>query len=444
MKYSWILAGVVLMAGSLWGWRDHSRLLLVREDQHRLEEQARVLGFDPADESSRDERMLSSGRARGDEAGRAAGAKAFAVKLIAFAKEMEAAEKDGSQTKPEKQEETQKRVTEILGEMLRLDASQLKVLIAELRANSQLGEDMKRGVMSLTIMMLANDHPAAALAVVAESKDLFEGKGDGGQVVASALSRWAQGDPAAALAWVRANAESHPEWVTEQTKRGLVAGAARQNPKLAIQLVGELGLTEFSPVSWQLATNVPPENRMELIDALRDHTPGANEAKVPAEMRNEVFKQLARQASVDGFERSRAWLEKAALTESEARTFFEGVSAGQTKEDTGQWIEWAAGKLPSDALAVKTGQLVTQWTRDDYQAAGEWLNATADGPAKQAAARSYAETIAPYDPETAAQWAVTLSAGKDRERLLRQVRDEWKKKDEAAAAEFARKHGVEE
>ena len=169
MKYSWILTGVILVAGSLWGWRDHSRLLLVREDQHRLEEQTRALGLGPADESSRDDRLLPSGRARGDEANRAQQAKVFAVKLIAFARDMEAAAKDGSTEKPE----MQKRLAETLAEMFRLDASQLKVLIAELRADSQLREDMKRGVIGFSIMMLANDHPAAALAMVAESKDLF-------------------------------------------------------------------------------------------------------------------------------------------------------------------------------------------------------------------------------------------------------------------------------
>ena len=444
MKYSWILSGVILMAGSLWGWRDHSRFLFAREDQHRLEEQARSLGLDPADESSHGERMLSSGRVRGDDAGRAVQAKAFAAKFISLAKDIEAAEKDGSQAKPEKQEEMKKHVMEILGEMLRLDASQLKVLIAELRADSQLGEDMKRGVISFTIMMLANDHPAAALAMVAESKDLFEGKGDSGRVVASALSRWAQDDPTAALAWVRANAETHPEWMTEQTKRGLVAGAARQNPKLAIQLVGELGLKELNTVGRELARSVPPENRMELVDALREQTPGAAEEKIREAMRDDVLKELARQVSADGFEHSCAWLDKAALTTREALAFFDGVSAAQTKADTGQWIDWAADRLPAEKLSEPVGILVRDWTREDYKAAGEWINATADGEVKQAAVRSYAETVAPYDPETAAQWAETLPAGKDRDRVLKRVRDEWKKKDEAAAAEFARKNGMKE
>jgi hypothetical protein len=437
MKYSWILAGVILAAGGLWGWSDYSRLTLVRENQRRLEEQA--LGLDPAGESLRDERTLSSGRARGDEADRAAQAKAFVVKLIAFAKDMEAGEKGSSRMS---EEEREKRLLETLNEMFRLDASQLKILITELRADSQLGEDMKRGVISFTITMLANDHPAAALAVVAESRDLFEGKGDGGQVVASALSRWAQDDPSAALAWMRANAESHPEWVTEQTKRGLITGAARQNPKLAIQLAAELGLTKFDSVARELVTNVPPEARMELLDALRDQTPGATDVKVRDAMQNDVLKELARQVCADGFEYSRAWLDKAALTESEVGTFFEGLSMSQTGKDTGQWIEWLADKLPGEVRKVKTYQLVAQWTRDDYQAAGEWLNITADGPTKQAAVRSYAETVAPHDPETAAQWAVTLPAGVVRNRVIKRVRDVWKKKDEAAAAEFARKNGM--
>jgi len=84
------------------------------------------------------------------------------------------------------------------------------------------------------------------------------------------------------------------------------------------------------------------------------------------------------------------------------------------------------------------------WTKKDYKAAGEWLNQAAEGPVKQAVVKAYAEMVAYQDPEVAAQWAVTLPAGKERDRVLKRVRDEWTKKDEAAAAEFARKNGMEE
>jgi len=86
-----------------------------------------------------------------------------------------------------------------------------------------------------------------------------------------------------------------------------------------------------------------------------------------------------------------------------------------------------------------------RWTEKDYQAAGTWLTQAADGPAKQAAVASYAKTVAPYEPETAAQWAITLPPGRTRIIALQTVYEKWPKNDPAAkeAAEaFAEKHGI--
>ena len=101
-----------------------------------------------------------------------------------------------------------------------------------------------------------------------------------------------------------------------------------------------------------------------------------------------------------------------------------------------------AEKVPEDLFRQKTGELVKTWTRQDYKAAGEWINSTGDGPARQAAVSAYAVTVAPYEPESAAQWAETLPAGKDRDEALEAIHSEWQKKDTAAAQEFARKHGI--
>ena len=89
--------------------------------------------------------------------------------------------------------------------------------------------------------------------------------------------------------------------------------------------------------------------------------------------------------------------------------------------------------------------MVNNWTRNDYQAAGIG-EPGAGGPTKQTAVRSYAETIARCDPETAAQWALTLPAGKNREETLQHIHRNLPKDDDAskAAAEaFAKKHGIE-
>jgi hypothetical protein len=83
------------------------------------------------------------------------------------------------------------------------------------------------------------------------------------------------------------------------------------------------------------------------------------------------------------------------------------------------------------------------WTRNDYQSAGQWLTTAPDGLVKNAAIRSYAETVSPYDPETAAQWALTLPPGNERERTLRRIHQNWPADDSAAKEAFARKHGIQ-
>jgi hypothetical protein len=103
---------------------------------------------------------------------------------------------------------------------------------------------------------------------------------------------------------------------------------------------------------------------------------------------------------------------------------------------------WMADKLPSDKLATKVDTLISEWTRNDYRAVGEWIVESPEGPAKQAAVTAYAAGLAPHEPLSAAQWVLTLPAGKVREKLLRNIHTEWKRKDQPAAAEFARQQGL--
>ena len=87
--------------------------------------------------------------------------------------------------------------------------------------------------------------------------------------------------------------------------------------------------------------------------------------------------------------------------------------------------------------------LVGQWTQQDYQAAGKWLAAAADGPAKQAAVSTYAGTVAEYEPQTAVQWALTIPAGEQRQSTFEAIYQNWPKADAEAAAVFAKQYGVD-
>ncbi len=441
MKISLLIAALILLSASFFGWQAHGKLAGVRESHARLVEEARALGMDTAEAGTGSSKAAQTKSRRGDELDKPAQVKAFAAKLMAFAKEMEEAQKNGNQP----DENMQKRIFEIIDEMLTLDASQLKLLVAELRSAPGINDEMRTGILGFSIMMLANDHPAAALALFTESAELMKGQGSQQHVITAALARLVQDDPIAALEWIRKNAKDHPDLVTDHSKRGVLAGAARQDPKLAFSLIAELDLKDGSTMAIHgiAETATTTEQRKAVLAAMREHV-GTLEGKAAESIRQATLSALGQNLSRQGHEAATEWLENAGLSPEEKTDFIQGVQPWQTKDETGKWIGWMADNVPAEQMEGRVSLLMNQWTQDDYKAAGLWLNDFKDGPAKEAAVRSYAGTVAPYEPATAAEWALTLPEGNGRGELLKKIHQEWKGKDEAAAAEFARQHGIGE
>jgi hypothetical protein len=442
MKISFLVAALILAAASSFGWKGHARLAEARDRHGRLVAEAEAMGLSVTDSAVGGGKAGQSKTKRGDGGDKAAAVKSFSVKLVAFAKEMEAMQKEGRQP----DESMQKRIFEILEEMLSLDAAQLKLLVAELRGATDLNDEMRSGIIGFAIMSLANDHPAAALSLFTESKDMMKDSGRGNHVISSALSRWAQDDPLAALEWIRTNAKQRPDLVTDHAKRAVLTGAARQDPRLAFTLIDELNLGAGG--DWDAADAIgesatTPEQRKAVLLALREHmkTKGGDERDAVC---RETMTALGEGATREGYDHAVAWLESAELDQDETRAFAAGLSPWQTKDDTGRWIEWMDEKLPSEDVSPRVTALMDQWTREDYKAAGVWLNDFKDGPAKDAAVKSYANTVAPYEPASAAEWALTLPDGEEKKKLLIRIHKEWKGKDEAAATEFAQEHGIGE
>jgi hypothetical protein len=440
MKISLLIAALILIGTSFFGWSGQQRLTAAREDHARLVEEAERLGIDAAEGASGSVQSVHA-KSRRDEGGdKTAEAKAFAAKLVAFAKEMEEMQKSGTQP----DESMQKRIFEILDGMLALDGSQLKILVAELRVAPGLNDEMRTGILGFAVMMLANDHPAAALALFTESSELMKDAGSSRHVISSALARWAQDDPMAALEWIRKNSKEHPDLVTDQTKRSVLAGAARQDPGLAFSLLGELDAKDRTMAVHGIAESATTsEQRKAVLMSLREHmkTLGPDAA---ASLSASTLNALGQGVSQEGHEAALAWLEGAGLSPEEKAAFAQGVQPWQAKGETGKWIEWMSKELPAEQTTQRVTLFMNQWARDDFKAAGQWLNNFQDGAAKDAAVKSYADTVAPYEPASAAEWALTLPEGQERKDLLTKIHGEWKSKDEAAAAEFARENGIGE
>lgn len=436
MKLPLAVAVIILVVGASLIWFDHQRLVAVEQTHAQLVSEAAALGI-AIDPAHRGEPVRI---AKHERENREQGPALTAAEFIAFALEMEASEqKNGGRTT----DEMQQRVMEFIDRLMALSPVQLKSLIAEVRNDKELKSETRQNFIGFSIMTLANDHPQTALELFTESSDLFKDGKMGGQVVASALARWAKIDPMAALAWVRKNSANYAELITEDTKRGMIFAAAVQYPKLAFKLLGELGLKDpDNAVQGIVGAARTAEEKSTTLAGLRLYLATLSDARTISETANKALFVLARGIAQDGFAAGSQWLATANLTPPELEAFAEGLNGAIPNGDTGPWIEWLGISLPPAQATAKIRIFVSNWAQSDCQAAGKWLGSVADGPTKDTSIRAYAETVARYDPQVAAQWALTLPAGKDRDETLISIYQNWPRNDTAGAAAFAKQYGI--
>lgn len=434
MKISLALAFFILLIAGLFGISNQQRLATVREQHAKLSASAAELGIS-IDPSQPADPVRSTKRERENKE---AAARDVANQFIAFSKEMEALEKNGEQP----DEATRKRIMDLMDRMMMLDTSQLKFFITTVAAASDLKDETRKGLMALSIMTLANDHPRAALTLFTDSPDLHKDTSMGSHIVASSLAKWAQEDPSGALEWVKNTSKTFPDLVTDDVKRSLITGTAIQDPRQAFALIGELGMKdEEQSISAVIDAAKTPAERTVTLAALREHLTSITDEKKRAELSDDGIRDFARGLVKSGFATSTQWIAQSNFTPAELESFSDGIY-NLKGEETGQWIGWLGEKLPPEKSDDKVRRLMETWTQNDYQAAGKWLTTAADGPTKNSAIRSYAETVSEYEPATAAQWALTLPPGKDRDRTLKNIYRNWPKDDAAAKEAFKQQHGI--
>jgi hypothetical protein len=439
MKLSLAFSALILAVAASIAWQDHERLTQVRAIHAKLVAEAAALGISPdVANAAASSRITKRERAQGR---READAKQAAAEFIAFAQEMEAAQKKGGPP----DEKVQERIMGLMDRMMSLDAGQLKIVISTLRDDPTLNDEMRRNLIGFSIMTLASDHPQAALGLFTESSDLFKNDGMGRGVISSSLAKWAKDDPTAALDWIRKNGEKYPDLVTDDAKEGLIAGAAEQDPRMAFRLIGELGLENASGAGQAIVRAArTPEERTVSLAALREYLSTLPEGKDRDLISRNAINELGGKAAKDGFEAGSQWIKSAGFSPEEiVRMANYNFVASGSDGDTGKWIAWVGESGSPGKNAVQS--MVRQWAENDYQAAGKWLATAPPGPTKDAAVRSYAETLASYEPESAAQWALTLPPGTDRTETLQSIYEHWPNKDEEskqAATAFAKAHGL--
>ena len=387
------------------GFLKSQRLAVVQENYAKLAAEAATFGIslDPA----RPPRRERENKERV--------AKAVATELIAFAKE----EKTSGKLDEAADAARSKRYAEVTARMASFDLAQVKILIAEMQASTDLTEKSRQGIINFSLTTLASKQPQVVLALINDSSDLLNKS-----TVSLSLAYWGMDDPMAALEWVRKNSQKVPGFVSDEVKQTLLVKVAADDPKLDLKLISELGIQDTSSLLRRIAFLAKtPENRMLTLAALRDYLVTLPDENSRHEATARSMSGFTTGLAQDGFTSATRWITGANFTPPELEGIAAPLSDSIKSEESGQWIEWISEKLPAEKSAAHVRKIVGKWTRADYQAAGKWLATTPASPTKNTAIRSYAETVSQYDPATATQWAMTLPPGPDREATLKHIQD---------------------
>jgi len=433
MKKSILLVILILAVGAAARLFQQQQLSVLQESYRKLTAEAGPLGVsaDPAEP-----RLTKHQREQRDNQ-----AVAMAGEWIALTREMEALEKSG-----EREGETLAQRSEtFLFRLDALDVSQLKRIITEVRANRQLSDDGRRKIVAASIQKMTDAHPGAALAMFIECSDLLGKNDESKDAMTTALSGLATTNPQAAAEWIDRNSAIYAATADDNTHREVISSIAETDPMRAFTLLRSLHLEDPSDaIQAIIATSEDnPEKRDAILAALRGHLAACSTVEDREKLRSEAFKSFAQNLGEEDLDSVSRWIANSKLTPEEKSHFAAGLSYSATKAETGRWIEWMSANVPAESLTEPVRDLVGEWTQQDYQAAGKWLAAAADGPAKHTAVLAYAAAVAEYEPQVAGQWAMTLPPGPVRDETLKVIYQNWPGSDPVGAAAFAREHGME-
>jgi hypothetical protein len=421
MRASLSLTIIVLAAAGWFGWRAHVRVDAARHRQEVLEKKAAGLAISPDLSGSGPAATTSRNHRRPQ-----VDAKALAAEMLE------------SKTPPD--------MEKIGRELALLDDRGLETFVAEILSSTRILEE-DRGKFAIALMLMAlADRPETALAFF----DKFSsagGKTDpraAAEFVPPALEKWAARDACGALDWIRSHGGKYPEIINEAAKCKVLTIVAASDPRRAFLEIGRLAIAEpQDAVCAIIRAGNTPEQRLSAIAALRGHLAGMADERLKRERSDVAMAELARSAVYGGESAARQWIATAGFSRTEMDAFAAGIARSALRpEEIGSWIDCLAGAGAETFPSQPVQTMVRYWTGQDYQAAGRWLAATTEGPAKDAAIQAYAGTVAKYDPAAAEQWAMTLPAGEDREATLVKIHTDWPADDAAGKSAFARRHGI--
>ncbi len=333
--------------------------------------------------------------------------------------------------------DTQKMESLLETTLMDLSPTQVRSLLLALRENDDIEYEERKRLIGFAIEMLEDRYPDEFIEI-----GLLPGSLISDPLRSKAFVLWAERDINGLIAWMKRNQESRPDMVNAKSWGDIASSVSKSNPALAFQILGDLSednqWRHIISITCQKRTD---ESRTETLQALREHL-ATQSPESRAQQATRAYEAFSYSLMSQTCDESIAWLEAAGLDDKEREMIFNSIGYNQTQRDRPKWLAWISENLPPELRDRRTSAILEKWTEYDFHAAGTWLANSPDNPAKPAAIRAYAEAVAPFEPENAEKWSLTLPDRAQRQELLETIHQRWPAGEDAAKAAFAARHGI--
>ena len=334
--------------------------------------------------------------------------------------------------------DTQKMQGTLEATLMDLSPAQVRSLLLALRESDDIEYEERERLIGFALEMLEDRYPDEFIEIA-----LLPGSLIWDPLRSKAIALWAERDINGLIDWMKKNGESRPDVVTSENWAEIASSVSKGDPAFAFRILGDLSEGD----QWRYILSITckertDESRTETLRALRKHLASTQSPDARKQQAARAYEAFGSSLMYQTCDESIAWLEAAGLDDGEREMIFDGIGYNETQRDRPKWLAWMAENLPPELRDSRTSAIVEKWTGYDFHAAGSWLANSPDNPAKPVAIRAYAEAVAPFEPENAEKWALTLPADAQREKLLEAIHGRWPTGDDAAKAAFAARHGI--
>ena len=308
-------------------------------------------------------------------------------------------------------------VLEIVADCNGDDLSKLADLMSEPGAGGEGGE-----MFSMVLKILAVEQNPKKFV-----QELMESDGDGfeEEMRSVAIAAWARQDPQSVLAWILEQGPNAIRKVDSETFGSIGAELMKSDVESAVEFFHAI-----DPRRLREALHVMSLMRDSDPHRLLDTAGEVEKREVRRELQNAGLGSIFTREGIEAGMAAAEAIEDIGDREK-AIAYASGQSAAVRPVETMNWLMGLEG----DRQQAIHSAILT-WTNSDFRAVANWLGEQEPSAKNDLAIQSFAGAILHFEPESALDWAGTISDQAMRDKVMQEHYRKWEALDEKAARQW--------